>query len=113
MNIQGCVKQGYITAEREIFEFDCARPYINRYTARGIQVNIVAAKQVYVSSYTLKTGTPVEGADPILKLMREVSLPEGWAFIQNSSTKKHGQWSSKNKKGDLSCSYTGHSASHY
>ncbi len=40
-----------------------------------------------------------------------------WLVLINwqgrSSAKKHGQWSSKNKKRDLSCIYTGHLASYY
>ncbi len=32
---------------------------------------------------------------------------------EDSSAKKHGQWSSKNRKRDSSCTYTGHSRSHY
>ncbi len=32
---------------------------------------------------------------------------------EDSSAKKHGQWSSKNRKRDSSCTYTGHSPSHY
>ena len=32
---------------------------------------------------------------------------------ESSSAKKHDQWSSKNRKRDLSCTYTGHFASHY
>ncbi len=32
---------------------------------------------------------------------------------EDSSAKKLGQWSSKNRKRDLSCTYTGHSPSHY
>ena len=37
-------------------------------------------------SYTLKTGTPIEDGDSILKFLWEASSPEiqlGWVFIQN------------------------------
>ncbi len=83
----------------------------------------------YLSDYNYELGAPYERCSYTL---RSVTMSSHVKYRGNplackiqedsacntgdsacSSAKKHGQWSSKNKKTDLSCTYTGHLASHY